>query len=449
MSESEWIRIFANQAMSVTDKDAILSSTLDLSSPKKKSYLLQNPWNTFLGDCSVVDAYLMDKPILSLWFPLHYLNVFLRAVGQPAFVNNPICGAIIFASLFIQDYIVGLGCLLGGSIATIGELLLRLQPFDLLRNGVAAFNGVLVGTVISVLYPGFYQTDRTPEMWIFIVVGSLLSIFACSAFGNFLGRSNLPYLALPFNMIIVCSFLTIQPPLGKDALVGDENGSYLTMTQEDYDPVTTTISPSDLIFRNDLTNATSTIEGMTNSSEYHDKTNQVDWLQVGRGVLVSMSQVYAVDHVSTSIVMNVATALASPLLFVMCSIGAIIGTFLAAVMFPIEVIEAEVYTGVWGYNALLTMAALSCVFFSFNHMSFLLGIMATLANVVVQCALKRNMTETNNIPVFTVPMTLVTLVFLLTTDVRGNLHRVEDPSYPEKQSYQWFRKTRQIPQTIE
>ena len=33
----------------------------------------------------------------------------------------------------------------------------------------------------------------------------------CQAFGNFLGKFNLPYLALPFNMIIVISFLTIQP----------------------------------------------------------------------------------------------------------------------------------------------------------------------------------------------------------------------------------------------
>ena len=49
----------------------------------KKSIFAQNPWNTFLGDCSVVDEYLLDKPSTSLkWAPLHYLNVFLRAVGQ-------------------------------------------------------------------------------------------------------------------------------------------------------------------------------------------------------------------------------------------------------------------------------------------------------------------------------------------------------------------------------
>ena len=43
----------------------------------------------------------------------------------------------------------------------------------------------------------------------------------------------------------------------------------------------------------------------------------------------------------------------------------------------------------------------------------------------------------NNIPVFTVPMTLVALVFLMTTDVGGGLARVDEPSYPEKQVTSW------------
>ena len=70
----------------------------------------------------MVDEYLNDKPVHSAWFPAHYLNVFLRAVGQPAFVNNPILGAVIFASLFVKEWQVGIGCLLGGSIATLTEL---------------------------------------------------------------------------------------------------------------------------------------------------------------------------------------------------------------------------------------------------------------------------------------------------------------------------------------
>ena len=45
---------------------------------------------------------------------------------------------------------------------------------DLTRAGVSAFNGVLVGTVISVLYPPQYGVDRDLRMWMFIVVGSFL-----------------------------------------------------------------------------------------------------------------------------------------------------------------------------------------------------------------------------------------------------------------------------------
>ena len=42
-----------------------------------------------------------------------------------------------------------------------------------------------------------------------------------------------------------------------------------------------------------------------------------------------------------------------------------------------------------------------------------------------------------NLPVFTLPMTLCTLVLINVTDERGRLYRVEDMSYPEKQSYLW------------
>ena len=41
---------------------------------------------------------------------------------QPAFVNNPLCGLLILIATFLPDWRVGLGMVLGGSIATIGEM---------------------------------------------------------------------------------------------------------------------------------------------------------------------------------------------------------------------------------------------------------------------------------------------------------------------------------------
>ena len=52
----------------------------------------------------------------------------------------------------------------------------------------------------------------------------------------------------------------------------------------------------------------------------------------------------------------------------------------------------EIYDGVWGYNELLTMASLSCVFFKFNHKAFILATVATAATTVAQFALRKNMT---------------------------------------------------------
>ena len=48
----------------------------------------------------------------------------------------------------------------------------------------------------------------------------------------------------------------------------------------------------------------------------------------------------------------------------------------------------------------------------------------------------------NHIPVFTAPFAITTLMFLATTDTKGNLFRVQNFSYPEKQSAEWRRQKR-------
>ena len=133
-------------------------------------------------------------------------------------------------------------------------MVLRLQPWDLMRNGVAAFNGVLCGTVISCLYPAVYKVPMDLKMWIFICIGSIASVYICAAFLNTLGKANIPYLALPFNLIIVCTFLTIQPP------------------QDDIDSFETKNSAKFVV-------------------DESQNITDINWCGVGRGILVSMGQV--------------------------------------------------------------------------------------------------------------------------------------------------------------
>ena len=63
-----------------------------------------------------------------------------------------------------------------------------MQSWSLMRNGVAVFNGLLVGTVLAAVFPQFYETSRPLALWIFMALGA----FARSADWLFFGQ--VPYI---------------------------------------------------------------------------------------------------------------------------------------------------------------------------------------------------------------------------------------------------------------
>ena len=300
---------------------ASVSSPLSLSSHKHhimpdQSIHQTNPWTTFLGHCPVITNYLSNRPLTSpTWALAHGVNTFLRAVGQPAFVDNPLLGLLILIAIFLPHPHVGAGCILGGGLATATELLVGLHPWGLVSNGVCAFNGVLTGTVIPILFPLFYgENHNVTHMWVAIAFGAIASVFVASAFNNFLSKFNVPYMALPFNLIITVIFLTLQPA-AMDHLVKRDT--------------------SDLVGNNE------TISGNTTLMDHEDTDLleadlEISWLRVGRGIVVSMGQVYAVNDVPASLVMHLAVLLSSPLLFVLSNTGAVIGSLLSLTFLPVS-----------------------------------------------------------------------------------------------------------------
>ena len=346
-----------------------------------------NPWTTFLGHCPIVTSYLASRPLTSpTWAFAHSLNTFLRAVGQPAFVDNPLLGLLILIAIFLPHPHVGAGCILGGGLATATELLVGLHPWGLVSNGVCAFNGVLTGTVIPILFPLFYgENHNVAHMWVAIAFGAIASVFVASAFNNFLSKFNVPYMALPFNLIITVIFLTLQP-VSMDHLVKRDT--------------------SDLVEGNETVVGNSTLIDHSHHEEADllEADLQISWLGVGRGIIVSMGQVYAVNDVPASLVMQLAVLLSSPLLFIISNTGAVIGSLLSLTFLPTSDYQQvsipskafsklclQVYDGIWGYNSLLSMAAVSCVFFPFSPTSLLAGALNAVATVGIQAALRRNM----------------------------------------------------------
>ena len=103
----------------------------------------------------------------------------------------------------------------------------RLQPWELMRNGVAPFNAILVGSVFSALFPEFIGPPDY-RLYVAIVICSFIrylqssplyilihhsafliffSVFLCSAMENTLGKWKVPYLALPLCSLGVMSFM--------------------------------------------------------------------------------------------------------------------------------------------------------------------------------------------------------------------------------------------------
>ena len=125
------------------------------------------------------------------------------------------------------------------------------------------------------------------------------SILLSSAFENTLGKAGIPYLALPFCLIATCTFLTLRPENIEKEISAAE--------------ISTTFENTSAIVSAKITT-------------FENTTTEISWCGVGQGVLLSMGQVYAINDLRTSTLMNLAVFLASPLLFITCSIGALLGS---------------------------------------------------------------------------------------------------------------------------
>jgi urea transporter len=146
---------------------------------------------------------LKKKPLnLSLWGLAHFITIFLRSVGQTVFINNPVFRVrVIFPTGRVWSWLCS-----GGSSGHF-ELCLGLHPWSLVESGVAPFNDALVGCVLPSLYPLLHAAG----LWLAVCVGSVATIFCAAGSNNFLDKFNLPFMTFPFNIISICTFLTLLP----------------------------------------------------------------------------------------------------------------------------------------------------------------------------------------------------------------------------------------------
>lgn len=107
------------------------------------------------------------------------------------FFSNKLVFAWILLIVTFFDYISGLSGLAAIVISNLVAWLIGLN-IEKIKKGFYGFNSLLVGLGLGLFF------SATPEFWLILAFGSLLTLFLTVALEGILIKYNLPYLSVPF-----------------------------------------------------------------------------------------------------------------------------------------------------------------------------------------------------------------------------------------------------------
>uniref|UniRef100_A0A8C7Y6R3 Urea transporter n=1 Tax=Oryzias sinensis TaxID=183150 RepID=A0A8C7Y6R3_9TELE len=311
---------------------------------------------------------------------IQLIDYILRGVAQVMFVNNSLSGLLIVGGLFLQNPWWALNGLLGTAISTVSAIALR-QNRDAVSAGLHGYNGSLVGILMAVFSA---KGDWYPWLFIPNVLLSMLCPVVSSALSAITSKWDVPIFTLPFN-ILICLHISAT------------GAAHPFFPQVDFQPKTRLHA-----FR----------------------------VQVFLSVPVGVGQVFGCDNPWTGGVILLALLLCSPTICFHAILGSIAGlcTGLALAAPP-----ADVYSGLWGYNSVLSCIAIGGVFYALTWQTHILALTCAFFCAYVSSATSKLMSVLS-LPACTWPFCLSTLIFLLLSSENPALCRLPlaAVSYPEE-----------------
>ncbi|KYM97195.1 Urea transporter 1, partial [Cyphomyrmex costatus] len=376
----------------------------------------EKTWVACVGDFAILKEFFAQKR-RRIWHALQLLDAFLRGFGQIVFANNPLSGLLIIVTLAA----VAPGTLaLSAATAGLGLLLSVLirEPDDIIENGLSVFNPLLVGAISYSLIPQIYGSFDSFS-FLLVLLATILSVYLSRS----LRSDKFSYIAWPFNLV-------------EFALI------FALSTQNGVDMVAKSVEP---MF--EMHNATSETTTTDAAGFYEQNATSVyiDWGMIVRGSVVSTSQLFGVDNVIVGSVIYLAMLIYSPITAVFGYFGALCGTF-AGLELGVDI--HKTYSGMWGYNSLLTGAALGGNLLVLNGQTAAATIMAIIYTSLVQYAIESIFVKMQ-LPVLSLPFVITTSLFQKLSDGKEDLTFPwpVSISFPEKQRYYYltrraFRKVR-------
>ena len=301
------------------------------------------------------------------FFPL--LLASLKGVSQVVLIENAITGLLILIAITIESYYLGIIALLS---AIIGTFIGRFGGAEeqSINKGLMGYNSVLTGIALALFLSG-------PYMWIIALIGSALAAVFTATLMHFMTRTEIPILTFPF--IILTWFIMLASYKLKGIRLSSE------------------LEPQN------LTNLKLNIAG------------EIDPLH---GIFNGMGQIFFVDNILSGIIIYIAVFL----------VGKKIGTY-AIIGNVVAIISAYylggehtlIVLGLYGYNAILTIIAVSAVFnHERNRFAPLSGIIAACLTVPITAGLSTLLLP-YGLPALTMPFVLVTWSSLAARKILPNL----------------------------
>ncbi|MFC4801329.1 urea transporter [Neobacillus sp. GCM10023253] len=298
-----------------------------------------------------------------------FLRASLKGISQVILIENSITGLLILIAIAISSIYLGVIALLSAMIGTFTAMLGGADK-ESIDQGLLGYNSVLTGMALALFLQG-------PYMWTVALAGAVVAAVLTAAMMHFMKNTKVPILTFPF---IVLTWLM---------LLAAYKLKHLSLSAS--------------LVPQDLANWQLNIAG---------KVNLLD------GVFHGIGQVFFLNNTWSGILVLIAVFWGSRKLGMYAAIGN------AAAIIIAYVLGGEhslIVLGLYGYNAILTIIAVSGVFNEkHNRYNLPSGILAACLTVPITAGLSTWLLP-YGLPALTMPFVLSTWLILGARKTMPNL----------------------------
>ena len=301
------------------------------------------------------------------WFS--FIMTSLKGISQVILIDNAITGLLILLAITFSSYYLGIIALLSAMIGTfVGKI--GGADEERINQGLLGYNSVLTGVALALFLTG-------PYMWIVALVGAAIAAIVTAAIMQLLKETDIPVLTFPF--IILTWFVL----LASYKLKGIKLSS-----------------------------------GLVPQSLMNWELNIAGELDLFHGIFSGMGQIFFISNAISGILIFIAVFWAGKKLGLYAVIGNIVALLISFVLGGERTL---IMSGLYGYNAILTIITVSAVYKGkYSRFTLLSGIIAACLTVPIAAAVSTWLLP-YGLPVLTMPFVLCSWLFIAARKVLPNL----------------------------